>query len=246
MHCSKSQPEGRHSIGVSDWIPTSIRHEYFLNENQERMIFCITCKTDLVCWHIVWSILAIAGYDYYCNFSHNTWWSWCLRIKHDIKQLCDVCNGGDLFKFPQVMSINTKYYSSIAGYTVRCCYKYTNIMISHTALRWQQQNINQIFNWQNTSHSSPSRASYKVSVVFCITVKSLIYKMHLSRQYNCWSLRCSWSIACRRCSYYIFMLRLTLQAAIDCAKTTARWDEKYLGFVDLVHLILEIRWYFLL
>ena len=28
-------------------------------------------------------------------------------------------------------------------------------------------------------------------------------------QLNCWSLRCSWSIACRRCSNYIFILDLT-------------------------------------
>ena len=33
--------------------------------------------------------------------------------------------------------------------------------------------------------------------------------MHLSRQYNCWSLRCSWRIACRRCSNYIFILGRT-------------------------------------
>ena len=32
--------------------------------------------------------------------------------------------------------------------------------------------------------------------------------MHLSRQWNCWSLTCSWSIACRRCSNYIFILNL--------------------------------------
>ena len=35
-----------------------------------------------------------------------------------------------------------------------------------------------------------------------------IYKSHLSRQYNWWSLRCIWSIACRRCSNYIFILDL--------------------------------------
>ena len=34
--------------------------------------------------------------------------------------------------------------------------------------------------------------------------------MHFSRKVNCWSLRCSWSIACRRCSNYIFILHLTL------------------------------------
>ena len=38
---------------------------------------------------------------------------------------------------------------------------------------------------------------------------SLLYKSHFSRQLKCWSLRCSWSIACRRCSNYIFILSLT-------------------------------------
>ena len=39
---------------------------------------------------------------------------------------------------------------------------------------------------------------------------SLGYKAHFSRQLNCWSLRCSLSIACWRCSNYIFILCLTL------------------------------------
>ena len=30
-----------------------------------------------------------------------------------------------------------------------------------------------------------------------------------SGQYNCWSLRCSWSIACRCCSNYVLILDLT-------------------------------------
>ena len=67
--------------------------------------------------------------------------------------------------------------------------------------------------------------------------------MHLIRQYNCWSLRCSWSIACRRCSNYIFILSLTpgfnrLQK--DNYKT--RW--KTLKFFDLLCLILEIWQYY--
>ena len=33
--------------------------------------------------------------------------------------------------------------------------------------------------------------------------------MHLSRQENCRSIRCSWCIACRRCSNYIFILDST-------------------------------------
>ena len=38
---------------------------------------------------------------------------------------------------------------------------------------------------------------------------NFLYKLHLNWQYNCLSLRCSWSIACRRCSNYIFILGLT-------------------------------------
>ena len=37
----------------------------------------------------------------------------------------------------------------------------------------------------------------------------LEYKAHFGNQQNCWSLRCSWSNACRRCSNYIFIPDLT-------------------------------------
>ena len=42
-----------------------------------------------------------------------------------------------------------------------------------------------------------------------ISPSNLKYKTRLSGQLNCWLLRCSWSIACRRCSNYIFILDLT-------------------------------------
>ena len=71
---------------------------------------------------------------------------------------------------------------------------------------------------------------------------SLSYKTHCSRQLNCWSLTCSWSIACRRCSNYIFILHLTLSFNIlhkDNCKP--RWER--FKFLDLVRLILEILRY---
>ena len=44
----------------------------------------------------------------------------------------------------------------------------------------------------------------------CLYVPSnLWYRSRLSTQRICWSLRCSYSIACRRCSNYIFILDLT-------------------------------------
>ena len=38
-------------------------------------------------------------------------------------------------------------------------------MILHTALRWQQQKLNQTLNSQKTPHSSPSRVSCEVSIM---------------------------------------------------------------------------------
>ena len=69
--------------------------------------------------------------------------------------------------------------------------------------------------------------------------------MHLSRQLNCWSLRCSWSIACWRCSNYIFILHLTSGFNI-LRKTTASRVEKNLSFGILVCLILEILRYIII
>ena len=68
---------------------------------------------------------------------------------------------------------------------------------------------------------------------------SLYYKMHFSRQSNYWSLRCIWSIACRRCSNNIFILHLTLGFNIDNCKLR----RETVKFWDLVHLLLEILWY---
>ena len=70
-----------------------------------------------------------------------------------------------------------------------------------------------------------------------ITVK---YKTHFSRQLNCWSLRCSWSIACRRrrCSNYIFILNLT-PGFNGLGKDKYKMRREAFKFWDLVQLILE-------
>ena len=70
------------------------------------------------------------------------------------------------------------------------------------------------------------------------TVKPL---MCLSWQYNYWSLRCSWSIACWHCSNYIFILNLT-PGFNGLAKGNCKTRRQSFKFLDLVHLILEILW----
>ena len=59
---------------------------------------------------------------------------------------------------------------------------------------------------------------------------NLQYKDHLIGKQNCWSLGCSWRIACRRCPNYIFILDLT--PGIDgLDKGNWRRDDKHLSFV---------------
>ena len=67
---------------------------------------------------------------------------------------------------------------------------------------------------------------------------SLLYKTHLSWQLNCRSLRCSWSIACRRCSNYIFILHL-IHGFNRLGKDNCKTGRETLKFWDLVRLILE-------
>ena len=50
----------------------------------------------------------------------------------------------------------------------------------------------------------------------------------MSWQWNCWLLRCSWSIACRCCSNYIFILNLT--RGFNGPMATARRDDNHSSF----------------
>ena len=82
------------------------------------------------------------------------------------------------------------------------------------------------------------RNSCRVYIYICTS--RLQYKSHLNKQLNCWSLRCSCSIACRCYSYVIFILYLTHGFdRLGKDKCITRRDE----FWDLVHLILEILRY---
>ena len=79
---------------------------------------------------------------------------------------------------------------------------------------------------------------------------SLYYKTHFSRQLDCWSLRCSWSIACRRCSSYIFIINLA-PGFNGLGKDNYQMRREAFKFWDLVRFILKtlryapfyVRWY---
>ena len=54
---------------------------------------------------------------------------------------------------------------------------------------------------------------------------------------------CSWNIACRRCSNYIFILDLTPDFN-GLGKDNCKMRRKTLKFWDLVCLILDVWWHF--
>ena len=75
-----------------------------------------------------------------------------------------------------------------------------------------------------------------------ILPSSIQYKTHLCGQLSCWSIRYSWSIACRRCSNYIFILHSTPGFNM-LHKDNCKPIREAFEVWDLVQLILEILQY---
>ena len=72
--------------------------------------------------------------------------------------------------------------------------------------------------------------------------KTFYKTVHLRRQYNCWPLRCSWSIACRRCPNYIFIFDPT-PGFTGLGKSNCKAMRETFKFCDLVRYILEVSVY---
>ena len=85
----------------------------------------------------------------------------------------------------------------------------------------------------------PGPWSSQNTLQFLKLPSNLKYKSHLGRQCTCWSLRCGWSIACQRCSNYIFILDKT-PGFNGLGKDNCNMRRDTFMFWDLVHLILEV------
>ena len=99
----------------------------------------------------------------------------------------------------------------------------------------------------NTWHNNnvvitPKRRHFDVIVSKCrrfdVITTSLLRNMAAGRQYNCWSLRCRRSMACRLCSNYMFILDITHDFN-RLSKGNCKTKRETLKFGDLMHLILE-------
>ena len=90
----------------------------------------------------------------------------------------------------------------------------------------------------NKTRRQPCLSSTYITnhVLIDIIQPNLQYKSHFSRQLNCWSFRCSWSIACRRCSNYIFVLDLT-PGFNGLSKGNCNTRREIFTFWDFVQLI---------
>ena len=83
-----------------------------------------------------------------------------------------------------------------------------------------------------------SCSAQKIHIYIYIYRQVSNIRRNFSRQLNCWSLRCSWSIACRRCSNYIFILNLT-PGFNGLGKDNYKMRREAFKFWDLVRLKLE-------
>ena len=69
---------------------------------------------------------------------------------------------------------------------------------------------------------------------------NLWYKVRSSGQYTCWSLRCSWSIACRCCSNCIFIILYLVPFFNGLSKDKGNIKGVTLKCWNLMRLILEV------
>ena len=91
---------------------------------------------------------------------------------------------------------------------------------------------------QHAQHPEPSNKSWRIVLWKYNVPSNLYYKPHLSRQWTCWSLRCRWSIAYRRCSNYIFIIDLTPDFN-GLAKDNCKTRREPFKLCDLVRLIFQ-------
>ena len=112
---------------------------------------------------------------------------------------------------------------------------------------WYDIEVYTLLHEASKASGNRHRHQYHISVFWlcsysCIYVipSNHWYMPHLSRWWNCFSLRCSWSIACRCCSYYIFILDLT-PGFKGLDRNDCKTRPETFKFWDLVWLILEIR-----
>ena len=145
-----------------------------------------------LCWVWIWITLSISStwYNWKCV-------NWTLRIQKQPLTLCFTHESYMNTIWEIILqwkcSLEHDPRARIVGLTGRTPIKR---MSSHDAFLERHLSEGCPRNWLHvTARDIPS---------------SLQYKTHLSMQLNCSLLRCSWSIACRRCSNYIFILHLTL------------------------------------
>ena len=93
--------------------------------------------------------------------------------------------------------------------------------------------------WVLSAPDGPHVGLMNIAIGLFIEMHSSKYRQASNiRALYCWSLRCSWSIACRRCSNCIFILNLT-PGFNRLGKYDYKMRREAFKFWDLVQLILE-------
>ena len=132
-------------------------------------------------------------------------------------------------------------------YYVAVCFRYSNPEVKSKHTDYQSLPGFVIFSLKKNHHHAQIDFDFgQVHIVlwlsYCQDAEKISVEPCLSWQLNCWSLRCSWSIPCRRCSNYIFILDLTHDFN-RLGKDNCKTGRKSLKFWYLVCLIIEILRY---
>ena len=121
----------------------------------------------------------------------------------------------------------TSHRHIVAKYLL-CCQSICNICAHNL----------QINKMGNLTCAAPEENYHTISKIPQLLSNSS-YKLHLCRQDNHWSLRCSWSRACRCCSNYIVILDLN-PGFNGLGKDDYKTRRESFKFWDYVRLLLDI------
>ena len=177
-------------------------------------------------------------YHYYCYCYYYHHHHYCCYLmtslwRHQMETfsgLLSICAGNhqSLVDSPHKGAVTRTFDVSLLSVGTNC---WTNTRLTGYSRYWM------LWNW----HCSPGHGYSDLGIVFLmvVTLKPFNIRRIFCRQWIYWSLRCSWSIAWRRCSNYIFILDLT-PGFNGLGKDYCETRRETFKFWDLVRLIFEV------
>ena len=130
------------------------------------------------------------------------------------------------------LNLHTFYTRGLVSYRYLAWFADTGtlVLLPPSAIKVSLKNTGKENHYQTTTKQTKKWTM----CIFHGTVKPLI-QVAPEQAKNCWSLRCSWGIVCRRCSNYIFILDLT-PGFNGLGQNNCKTRAEIFKFLDLVRI----------